>query len=35
MTVETIFKTIFYQNGVSGFTVKHIEDCASGPISVL
>ena len=34
MTVKTIFRTNFYQNGVSGFAVKHIEDCNSGPTSV-
>ena len=34
MTVKTNFRTNFYQNGVSGFAVKHIEDCNSGPTSV-
>ena len=35
MTIETIFRTKFYQNGVSELAAKHIEDCTSGPISVL
>ena len=34
MTVETIFRANFYQNGVFEFVVKHIEDCTSGQTSV-
>ena len=34
MTVETIFRSNFYQNGVSEFAVKHIDDCIGGPTSV-
>ena len=34
MTIETIFRTNFYQNGVSEFAVKHIEDYTSSPTSV-
>ena len=34
MTIETIFRTNFYQNGVSELAAKHIEDCTRGPTSV-
>ena len=34
MTIETIFRTNLYQNGVSELAAKHIEDCTSGPTSV-
>ena len=32
---KNYFRTIFYQNGVSGFAVKHIEDGTSCPTSEL
>ena len=35
MAVKNIFRKNFHQNGVSGFSVKHIEDCTSGPTRVL
>ena len=34
MTIETIFRMNFYENGVSELAAKHIEDCTSGPTSV-
>ena len=34
MTIETIFRTNFVQNGVSELAAKHIEDFTSGPTSV-
>ena len=33
MTIETISRTNFVQNGVSELAAKHIEDCTSGPTS--